>query len=80
VTQRWVLKEALSKALGTGLRLRFERVTVHVGGVPGGTPMIRFETPLVREPPIAGPIRARLTRVGAMCVALVMIRPPQASP
>jgi phosphopantetheinyl transferase len=80
VTQRWVLKEALSKALGTGLRLRFERVTVHVGGVPGGPPMIRFEAPLVREPPIAGPIHARLARVGAMCVALVTIPPPQASP
>src|SRR5438067_1875775 len=30
ITERWVLKEALAKALGTGLRLHVDRVTVHL--------------------------------------------------
>jgi phosphopantetheinyl transferase len=81
VTQRWVLKEALSKALGEGLRLRFPRITVRIdGGDPGGAPSVRFEAERLRDAPIAGEIRARLARVGGMCVASVVIRPVVASP
>jgi phosphopantetheinyl transferase len=78
VTERWVLKEALSKALGAGLRLRFERLTFHVeAGGPGGAPQVRFEAPAL---PIAGAMTARLARVGAMCVARVALGPPEAPP
>jgi len=76
VTQRWVAKEALSKAIGAGLRLRFERITVHVDDRGGGeAPSVRFEPPIVHDTPITGAIRARLARVGALCVAWVTIRP-----
>jgi len=79
-TERWVLKEALSKALGAGLRLRFEQITVHVGGRgQGGAPSVRFDAPLLRSP-VTGEISARLARVGDMCVASVAIRPVEASP
>jgi phosphopantetheinyl transferase len=84
VTERWVLKEALSKALGTGLRLRFQRVTVHVDGRGhGGTPSVRFDAPGLHDSPntgIRGKIRARLARVGGLCVASVTIQPVATSP
>ncbi len=81
MTQRWTLKEALSKALGAGLRLPFERVTIHIGGGGGwvDAPAVRFETPLVHELPFPGEISARLGRVGAICVASVALRPSAAS-
>jgi phosphopantetheinyl transferase len=80
VTQRWVLKEALSKALGTGLRLPFERVTIHIGdGARAHTPSVRFETPLVHELPFPGEISARLGRIGGICVASVALRPAAAA-
>jgi phosphopantetheinyl transferase len=69
-----VLKEALGKALGAGLRLRFERITVHLEGRPDA-PAIRFDAPREHEPLLPAGIGAMLGRVGALCVASVAIRP-----
>lgn len=74
-TQRWVLKEALSKALGEGLRLRFDRVTVHVAdGGAGGAASVRFEAPWLRDSLSSSRVQTRLGRVGRFCVASVTIQ------
>ncbi len=81
VTQRWVLKEALSKALGAGLRLRFERITVHVAdGGAGRAASVRFEAPWLRDSLLPHKVRTRLGRVGGICVASVTIQPTTVSP
>lgn len=76
VTQRWALKEALSKALGAGLRLRFERVTVHIatGGWRGAT-SVCIDAPLLRDSFLPCKVSTKLGRVGAICVAAVIIQP-----
>jgi phosphopantetheinyl transferase len=61
VTTRWVLKEALSKALGMGLRLRFDHVTVVLDGASA-----QFEGPSLPRG-----VRARFEHVFDSCVAVV---------
>jgi phosphopantetheinyl transferase len=81
VTQRWVLKEALSKALGTGLRLRFERVTVHIAdGETGREASVRFDAPWLRDSLSPGNVYTRLGRIGGICVASVTIQHTKVSP
>lgn len=76
VTQRWVLKEALSKALGAGLRLRFERITVHIAtGVLEGATSVCFDAPLLRDSLLHRNVSTSLGRAGAVCVASVIIQP-----
>jgi phosphopantetheinyl transferase (holo-ACP synthase) len=68
VTERWVLKEALSKALGIGLRLALPRVTIEIDD--GAGPRFSFDDPDVVR---AEAIHARVARFGGSCVATVAI-------
>jgi 4'-phosphopantetheinyl transferase len=64
VTQRWVLKEALAKALGIGMQLDFRRVTVELAGVHA-----TFRT----DRSLGGIVRARVDRAGTFCVGAVAL-------
>lgn len=66
VTERWVLKEALSKALGIGLQLRLPRVTVDIEGTRA-----RFQFDDPAESPAE--LRARLAHLDGACLATVAI-------
>lgn len=74
VTERWVLKEALAKALGTGLRLHLEQVTVHLHEPRPGE--ATFELHGLHAPRIRGEVDARVACLGGTCIASVVIRPP----
>jgi phosphopantetheine--protein transferase-like protein len=75
VARRWVLKEALSKALGAGLRLPFDRITVVVDQHDRPRPpWFRLEySP--RTFSIDGELNASLARVGGVLAAMISISP-----